>query len=63
MTLEYVKKIKGAADRNGDFNGTCEQVFMVTVLMACSHSATTTHNHSRKWKVTLVFMEIAHMVG
>ena len=32
-----VKKIKGAADRNGDFNGTCEQGFK---RCSCSHVLT-----------------------
>ena len=25
MTLKHVQKIKGADDKNGNFNGTCEQ--------------------------------------
>ena len=27
LTLKYIKQIKGAADKNGDFNGTYEQGF------------------------------------
>ena len=27
MTLKYIKKIKGAADKKGDFDGTYEQGF------------------------------------
>ena len=25
MTSKYITKIKGAAEKNGDFGGTCEQ--------------------------------------
>ena len=29
MTLKYVKKIKGAADKNSDLDGTCEYTLIV----------------------------------
>ena len=38
VTLRATKKDQGAADKNGDFNGTCEQGFILVIKIARSKS-------------------------